>query len=370
MRQLDLHKALEVATAAARAAGELLSKEFHRSGGPRHSGASHADVDEEAERVIREKLLAAFPDFSYVGEETGSRAGDPEVTWYVDPNDGTRSYVVGLRGAAVSIGLVHEGRPVLGVVFAPTAPDDGGDLITWADGEPLRRNGKVVERKPLAKTLRASDVVLSSQDCDRNSAANVKLCAPARYRAVPSIAYRLALVAAGEGEAAVSLNGPTHWDYAGGHALLRSVGGELFDERGEAIGYGGRGSRGGSSVFGAQPAVARELARRPWQEVRQPEAAQPEIALKWTLVRPTHTLKHDSAQQARAGAGRPARPGRRGRARSVGRIPQRGGHREAIPEGSARPCRRRGIRYHRGPAHGRLGAGADARAQHRRPWRL
>ena len=64
----------------------------------------------------------------------------------VDPNDGTRNFVMGWRGASVSIALLRDREPVLGVVFAPTAPDDDGDFFAWADGcGPATRNGKPLE---------------------------------------------------------------------------------------------------------------------------------------------------------------------------------------------------------------------------------
>ena len=262
---IDWVGARAVAIAAAREAGALIRADFHRVGGPRGSG-EHADVDEEAETLIRERLLGAFPQTAWLGEETG--AGGVEgaaYRWVVDPNDGTASYLRGFRGSAVSIALVHEGVPVLGVVYAPLAPDDDGDLFAWAEGQPLTRNGKPVERRPLPRELDAGHVVLVSQDADRNVTANAACCAPARYRPAPSIAYRLALVAAGEGDAAVSLAGPTSWDLAGGHALLRAVGGELVDQAGMPIRYARGG--GGASVFGGSLEVAQALAARPWRSV-------------------------------------------------------------------------------------------------------
>src|SRR6266508_6770226 len=114
----ELARALEVAVEVAREAGATLRGEFHRPGGPRGHGA-HADVDIEVERVIRARLLDAFPDWGYRGEETGNAVADPppRYLWLVDPNDGTRSYLMGDRGASVSIALLRDREPVLGVVF-------------------------------------------------------------------------------------------------------------------------------------------------------------------------------------------------------------------------------------------------------------
>jgi ADP-ribosylglycohydrolase/fructose-1,6-bisphosphatase/inositol monophosphatase family enzyme len=261
---------LQLAVSAAREAGALIRAEFHRPGGPRGHD-SHAEIDAEAEAVIRRALLAAYPDWAYLGEETGP-AGPPhaEHRWVVDPNDGTVSYLRRLRGTAVSIALLHHDEPILGVVYAPLAPDDGGDLIAWARGGPLTRNDRPVTRSPLPQALGLREVVLVSQEAGRSPAANAECTAPARFRALPSIAYRLALVAVGEGDAGVSLHGPKDWDFAAGHALLRAVGGELVDEAGRPIRYRMGHAESGYAIGGAL-AVARDLARRPWAAVHYNE---------------------------------------------------------------------------------------------------
>jgi ADP-ribosylglycohydrolase/fructose-1,6-bisphosphatase/inositol monophosphatase family enzyme len=261
---------LHLAVAAAREAGALIRAEFHRPGGPRGQGSTAA-IDTEAETVIRRALLAGSPQWAYLGEETGP-AGPPhaDYRWIVDPNDGTVSFLRRLRGSAVSIALLERDEPVLGVVFAPLAPDDGGDLIAWARGCQLTRNGRPVARRPLAASLGLREVVLVSQEAARSPAANAECTAPARFRAMPSIAYRLALVAVGEGDAGVSLHGPRDWDFAAGHALLRAVGGELVDEAGRPIRYRLGHAESGYAIGGALP-VARELARRPWAAVHYNE---------------------------------------------------------------------------------------------------
>src|SRR5262249_9726662 len=152
-------------------------------------------ADEEAEWLIRKRLTAAFPSYQYRGEETGSVPSEDPHVWLIDPNDGTTSFLRGARGSAVSIGLVRSGVPVLGVVYAFAAPDDRGDLIYWAEGFDLARNGAKVrpgpEQNVVLLSLHREALLESVMDC----------LAPYRVMAVPSIAYRLALVAAGEGSA-------------------------------------------------------------------------------------------------------------------------------------------------------------------------
>jgi ADP-ribosylglycohydrolase/fructose-1,6-bisphosphatase/inositol monophosphatase family enzyme len=260
----DLARALAVAIAAAREAGELLRADLHRPGGPRGE-VDKAPADTEAEQVIRDRLLAALPGSGFLGEETGrvaGRAGEP--LWLVDPNDGTRDYLRGRRGSAVSIALVVDSRPSLGVVFAFSYPDDGGDLFAWAEGcGPVCRNGKPAEPLP-ERELGSLDVVLVSSAGESDPAGSSACVTPARFRAVPSIAHRLALVAAGEATAAVSLNFPSAWDYAGGHALLRGAGALLVDEQGREVGYAPDGESRRLCAFGGRRPVVDALLKRPW----------------------------------------------------------------------------------------------------------
>jgi ADP-ribosylglycohydrolase/fructose-1,6-bisphosphatase/inositol monophosphatase family enzyme len=259
-----LERALSVAVSSALAAGAQLRADFHRPGGAR-GGGDKAEADTEAEREIRSRLMAAFPRFGYRGEETGVQAGEPgEPVWLVDPNDGTRDYLAGRRGSAVSIGLVQDGRPVLGVVFAFAYPDDAGDLFAWAEGTgPLRRNGHPVENG-LAARLGSMDVVLVSSKGDLDPEGNLRNAAPARYRSLASIAHRLAVVAAGEAAAAASLFAPCAWDYGAGDALVRAGGGCLLDESGRPVAYDRTGDSRSRRVMGGAPEVAAMLSERPW----------------------------------------------------------------------------------------------------------
>ena len=131
----DYRGELDCAMLAAAAAGRLLRGAFHSGG---------REIDHSAEEEIRNILTAGFPQYGYHGEELGFVSPPQDSAghlWLVDPNDGTSAFEQGFRGASVSIALLKDGRPVLGVVYAYCSPDDDGDWFTWAEGTgPIKRN--------------------------------------------------------------------------------------------------------------------------------------------------------------------------------------------------------------------------------------
>lgn len=264
----DYQNALRVAIDTAREGGRLLQEEFHRRPGPR-------EIDHRVEEVIRDRLRCAFP-WNYLGEELGAvTAQGSDHTWVVDPNDGTSHFLKGRRGSAVAIAALRQGQLVLGVVFAFCYPDDSGDLIAWAEGcGPITRNGQ-----PVTAAVPDADlanphlpfhdrlVVFLSPDADRSPLANSRCVGPARYIRMPSIAYRLALVAVGEGVATLSLNGPVSWDYAAGHAILQAAGGGLVDRDGHPVTYTTQGRGSARDCFGGGPKAVEALRHRDWASV-------------------------------------------------------------------------------------------------------
>jgi ADP-ribosyl-[dinitrogen reductase] hydrolase len=263
----DLQPALDVALQAASAARTILLAECARPDGPR-GAIGHCPADDEAELAIRDILIQAFPEWGFLGEETGASPpqDDQQPTWFVDPNDGTTTMQRGYRGHAISIGLVRAGVPVLGVVCAVDAPDDEGDLISWAEGcGPIRRNGTQLSERTWSENLSPHDVVGLSQAGNRNPVGYLACVAPARYVSTPSIAYRLALVATGDHVATVSLNYLRPWDFAAGHALVRAAGGIVADEHGQAISYQDHAPDTVTRIFAGHKAVVQDLIHRQWE---------------------------------------------------------------------------------------------------------
>ena len=248
--------------------GRLLSSEWDRVDGPRGQG-DKAVVDVEIEYLLRQQLIDLHS-CDFWGEETGRTLTGNPWCWVVDPNDGTSDFLNGLKGSAISVGLLYKQTPVLGVVYAPVTKEDIPDCIAWAEGLPnLLRNGEPVMTKLTGTQLSSSTCVMVSSAAVNQPSINRELCSPGRFVAMPSIAYRIAKVAAGDGVCAVSLCTVYAHDVVAGHALLRGAGGVLLDEHGEPIRYVTESKMMAVSqrCFGGSETACWELVVRDWGRI-------------------------------------------------------------------------------------------------------
>lgn len=249
-------------------AGKLLVAEWQRPDGPRGSG-DKADVDFEIESQLRPDLLALM-NCDFWGEETGFSLTGQEYCWVVDPNDGTADFLKGLKGSALSVGLLRDSRPVLGVVYAPVLENRPPDCIAWAEGMPfVQRNGLPIDTYLTNRKWSEHSTVMVSAAAVHKPKVNAELCSPGHYIAMPSIAYRLARVAAGDGDVGVSLFPVSAHDVVAGHALLIGAGGVLLDQDGEVISYSMKESLRivSQRCFGGSYSGCQALVRRDWAKV-------------------------------------------------------------------------------------------------------
>lgn len=232
MNDHDLDRLLAVALDAARVGGAIVSEEF---GAPRDvrekapgDWVSAADLRSEA--AVRDVLVAATPDIPVLGEEGGGERA--VLGWLVDPLDGTANFLHGLEAVGVSVGLVEDDVPIVGVVNAPllrrtySARRGGGAFL---DGEPIRVSGRGPSQAICATgfPFRRRDLIerylsvfaaalRSLEDLRRIGGASLDLCWTAH--GVFDGYFELAL-------------GP--WDVAAGGLLVREAGGVVTDWAGD-----------------------------------------------------------------------------------------------------------------------------------------
>lgn len=229
------HSFLKVACDAAREAGVFL-KEFsnHHRLNVEHKGSGYdfvTNADRESQRLISERLLTAFPNHRFVGEEDGLSDGDvadilkgDDYCWVCDPLDGTVNYIHHLGLYAVSVGLVRRGRAEVGAIYLP----EWDELYCASRGEGAFLNGRH----------------LTPSDCDDLSrafiTADVAASNPALKVGNLERIYRVALAAGGlriEGSACVCIAqtasgrqdaywnlGLHAWDVAAGIVILEESG--------------------------------------------------------------------------------------------------------------------------------------------------
>ena len=270
---------LEAVIAAVEAEGELLAAEFLRPEGPR-GRRGNAPIDLEIEERLCEQLqsLVHCP---FAGEETGLHPGaEQDSLWLVDPHDGTFEFTAGKRGSAISVALLRNNAAVLGVVHSPLSPDRGRDTIAWAEGAgPIRRNGKPLDVDLSQRLLGAGEFVFATGSSALRPGAWARAVAPARYIAMPSIAYRLARIAAGDGAATVSTHGVNEYDIAAGLALVRAAGGVVLDAEGKTVILEGKAERRLSGCFAGAPGAAAQLAAHDWKSLENEPPQKPRVSL-------------------------------------------------------------------------------------------
>ena len=234
-------KELEGAISAAREAGEVLREGFGRQHSVRYKGEVDlvTEVDEQAERVIKEILLGAFPSYEMLAEESGRSSGQEDARWIVDPLDGTTNYAHGLPIFAVSIALERAGEVVVGVVHDPIreetylAERGGGATL---NGEPIR----VSDNDELIQALIATGFPYDRAEMPEALELFGRFAAITRgMRRLGSTALDLCYVAAGRLDGYYE-RGIWAWDIAAGGLILEEAGGKVTDYRGAGLNLEGR----------------------------------------------------------------------------------------------------------------------------------
>src|SRR6266403_1604479 len=140
---------LEVAIEIAEEAGKILVEEMSRPLDMHYKG-DEVDIvtqaDKRSEQAIVARLNKYFPDHSVAAEEGTGKEAASEFRWHVDPLDGTTNFAHGYPCFCVSIGLLEDGEPIVGVVFNPVS----GEMFSAVRGEGATINGKKISVSKVA----------------------------------------------------------------------------------------------------------------------------------------------------------------------------------------------------------------------------
>ncbi len=234
----DLARELALAKKAARAAGEIL-RGYWRRGGYEIGSKGHDNpvtaADLEADRAIKNLLRDPFPGYGWLSEETADNDDRLECrrVWIVDPLDGTKEFIKGIPEFAVAIALVEDGVPVLGVTYNPVRRE-----MYWAArgvGCHLNTRRVRVTRK---RTLKRATVLASRSETARGEWHGFR--GMLKVSPTGSVAYKLAMVAAGKADATFTRSPKSEWDIASGAALVAEAGGTITDIKGREIRFNQR----------------------------------------------------------------------------------------------------------------------------------
>ena len=225
---------LELITEAARAAGAKALTYFRKDPSVQWKNGGRSPVSEAdfaANDILKEKLLAARPNYGWLSEETDDDAArlGCDTVFVVDPIDGTRAFIAGKDVWCVSVAVVHLGRPVAGVLYAPALEE----LFQATEAGAALKNGAPITvgpgADPVLRIALAEDTVRLLEQGYRASIS--------RVAHVPSLAYRIAMVADGRIHGTVVKKNSHDWDLAAADLILERAGGALFDLAGQPLSY-------------------------------------------------------------------------------------------------------------------------------------
>jgi myo-inositol-1(or 4)-monophosphatase len=222
---------LEIIRQAMRQAGQQVLK-LAAEGFETHIKKDRSPVttaDLAVNQILHELLLTAFPHDAWLSEEgpDDPRRLENKRVWVIDPIDGTKYFMRGIPQYAISVALVESHQPVVAAVYNP-ATDELFSAVrgmgAWLNGQPIHvtpaRDGRPV-------------VLVNPPALERGVFRAIE--AAAECRAMGSIAYTLAQVAAGRADATLNLDGLNEWDVAGGVLLIEEAGGMVMDRNGSPV---------------------------------------------------------------------------------------------------------------------------------------
>jgi len=254
----DLHNDALLLNDAVRAAGALAMTYFGKApkAWNKKGDTPVSEADIAVNDLLEARLKGARPAYGWLSEETDDKpdARSQSRVWVVDPIDGTRAFLKGRPHFTVSVALVENGAPLIAAVYNPAT----GEFFEAQHGTGTKLNGnavsvtnreaiegcRMVAYAPMFKHPAWQEPWPEMEIVERNS-----------------VAYRIALVASGQADAVLALNGKSDWDIAAAHLLIEEAGGCISAHDGTPLVYN-RASTRHPSLVAAGPALFDALRRK------------------------------------------------------------------------------------------------------------
>lgn len=260
LTQSDLAAFLSRLEEVARAAGDIAMAYF-RPGARTAAAISYkgggspvTEADFAVDRFLFEEMRRLAPEAGWLSEETADTAArlSREDIFIVDPIDGTHAFTRGDERWAVSIALVERGRPAAGVIHAPAR----GETFTAARGLGAFLNGARLTA-PSRASLAGALAIAPRPLHDRIAGLPQNIGLAPR---TPSLALRLADIAAGRHDLVISSPNARDWDIAAADLILEEAGVALAEVEGGALTYNRPSSKRGMLVAAPKPLIEETLA--------------------------------------------------------------------------------------------------------------
>ncbi len=226
---------LNIATIAAKKAGEILKNNFHGRLQIEKKGAVDlvTDIDRKSEELIKNIILSKYPDHDFIAEEGTKSVNSSRYCWFVDPLDGTTNYAHGFPVYSVSIALVDGDEIIAGCVYNPNLDEcftAEKDMGAYLNGKPIRVSATAL----LDDSLLATGFPYDIRESDGNNLKEFSIFArkSQAIRRAGSAALDLAYLACGrfDGYWEFKLK---PWDIAAGILLVNEAGGKVTSWAGD-----------------------------------------------------------------------------------------------------------------------------------------
>jgi len=238
LEQVELRRLLETAIVAARLAGQRAMEEMsYIKVSVKNENELVTQADGICQQIIIDRIKEAYPDHGFLGEEGEQgklfkqppRSGD--IWWIIDPIDGTNNFAHKVPLFAVSIAAMHQGHPIVGVIFDPA----NDYMYTAVKDDEAQLNGRHITAGDEDLSEFTSVGLDSHFECKNGvppwAAEIIKLT---RFRNLGTTALQMTYVAHG-GLAATIVNTPKLWDIAAGAVIGQSAGALFTNWQGAPI---------------------------------------------------------------------------------------------------------------------------------------